>query len=87
MKPTKTQIKYMHEFDMLADETGCLTVGEWTSGRGRYTKPRVLPIGVTRYDRKDDLMPREVRYYFDSHPRRRAVLWIDRISLRQAGLM
>lgn len=85
MKFTKTQEKQLREFMKLMDHDGCVPVTEWTSGSGRYTKPRALPPFVKRYER-EHISPNVPKYgtqdfaayvFFRSYPRRKSVLVLD----------
>lgn len=85
MKFTKTHEKQLLEFMKLMDHNGCVPVTEWTSGSGRYTKPRALPPFVKRYER-EHMSPYVPKHgtqdfgayaFFRSNPRRKSVLVLD----------
>lgn len=85
MKFTKNHEKQLREFMKLMDNYGCVPVTEWTSGSGRYTKPRALPPFVKRYER-ENISPHVPKHgtqdfgaylFFRSNPRRKSVLVLD----------
>lgn len=85
MKFTKTNEKQMREFFGKMDAKGCVPVTEWVSGSGRFTKPKVLPPFVERFERKEHKgnlpqhnTPERAAYeFFRANPRRKAVLVMD----------
>ena len=85
MKFTKTNEKQMREFFGKMDAKGCVPVTEWVSGSGRFTKPKVLPPFVERFERKERKgnlpqhnTPERTAYeFFRANPRRKAVLVMD----------
>lgn len=52
-KFTKTHEKQMREFIAVMDWSGCALASDWTSGSGRFTKPKALPPFVTKHERKE----------------------------------
>lgn len=49
-KINRRQLGALCEFRERADEAGRVGLGDWTSGRGRFTKPRALPPFVRRVE-------------------------------------
>lgn len=82
MKFSKTNKRQLAEFIDMMDERGCVSVSEWVSGSGRFSKPKVLPPFVSRIEKgetcSDALANRAARHYFTIHPRRKAVLVLHR---------
>lgn len=90
MKFTKTNEKQLREFMGKMDGNGCVTVDQWTSGSGRHTSNRALPLFVTRFERKDYAptnrpkhgTPERVAFDFlNANPKRKAVLVLDREAM------
>lgn len=87
----KGTVNKLKEFFDRADEIGgnCVSVSDWVSGKGRYTKLRALPCYVYRIERdelNDPIVKAKVstvaldecRNYFSKYPLRKAVLVFDR---------
>lgn len=87
----KGTVNKLKEFFKLADVDGgnCVSVSDWTSGNGRYTKARALPCYVYRIERdelNDPIVKAKVstialdecRAYFKKYPKRKSVLVFDR---------
>ncbi len=51
-KINRRQLGALREFSEKADKYGALPVDEWTSGKGRFTKPRALPPFCKRFERE-----------------------------------
>lgn len=87
-KFTRASIHKLKEFFELS-ENNCVSVSEWVSGNGRYTKKRALPPFVYQIG-KDELESDIVKAklsdsalsdcegYFNRYPKRKAVLVFDR---------
>lgn len=87
----KGTVSKLKEFFKLADTDGgnCVSVSDWVSGNGRYTRARALPSYVYRIERdelNDPIVKAKVsaialdecRGYFNKYPKRKAVLVFDR---------
>lgn len=86
MKFTKTSEKQLCEYLSKMDASGCVVASDWTSGSGRFTKPKALPPFVQRFERKGYAKtalpkhntPERTAYeFFRSNPGRMAVLVMD----------
>lgn len=90
MKITKAHTKALREFISVADygaraQLFIVTVDNWTSGRGRFTSPRVLPPGVRKIElatlqqqRQQQKLTGEefdyLNYFASCNPRRKYIL-------------
>lgn len=90
MKFTARHEKQLREYLAKADKNGCLPVDEWTTGSGKYSRTRVLPPFVARFDRKEypscsrpqmGTSERAAYNYFIANPRRKSVLVLDKVVL------
>lgn len=91
-KINRAQLRALREFRERADAAGRVALGDWTSGRGRFTKPRAMPPFVRRVERDafrrwDDTdaprhgTPERAAWDFlREQPRRRAVYVLDRAA-------
>lgn len=86
MKFTKTQEKQIREFIEKMDKNCCVLSSDWTSGSGRFTKSRVSPPFVYRFERKfypDNAKPqhntleRTAYEFFRENSSRKVVLVLD----------
>lgn len=86
MKFTKTSEKQLREYFSKMDASGCVVASGWTSGSGRFTKPKALPPFVQRFERKKGALatlpkrgtPARVAFeFFQQNPRRSVVLVLD----------
>lgn len=87
MKFTKTSEKQLREYFSKMDASGCVVASDWTSGSGRFAKPKALPPFVQRFERKEyakTALPkhgtpeRAAFEFFGKNPRRKAVLVLDK---------
>lgn len=87
MKFTKTSEKQLREYFSKMDASGCVVASDWTSGSGRFTKPKALPPFVQRFERKEYAKtalpkhgaPERVAFeFFGKNPRRKTVLVLDK---------
>lgn len=91
-KINRSQLKALREFSEKADKYGALPVDEWTSGKGRFTKPRALPPFCKRFEReafdlanacaapKHSTPARSAYEFFRANARRKAVYVLDRAA-------
>ena len=85
MKFTKTSEKQLCEYLSKMDANGCVVASDWTSGSGRFTKPKTLPQFVKRYARvsfkgnppQHNTPERTAYEFFRANPGRMAVLVMD----------
>lgn len=87
-KITKRDIDNIREF---ARSGYIKTASEWTTGSGRYTTRRAMPIFTTQFERSDftrelttgknlpqwGTLEREAYNYFSENPRTRVILVMD----------
>ena len=87
-KFTRASIHKLQDFFELS-ENNCVSVSEWVSGNGRYTKKRALPPFVYQIGKEElesdivktklsDSALSDCRGYFKRYPKRKAVLVFDR---------
>lgn len=90
MKFTKRHESQLRDYIAKADKNGCLPVDEWTTGSGRYSRARMLPPFVARFDRKEypacsrpqmGTSERAAYNYFIANPRRKCVLVLNKDAL------
>lgn len=90
MKFTAKHENQLREYLEKADRNGCLSVCDWSTGKGKYSRTRALPPFVARFERKEYLVysrprkgtPERTAYnYFIANPRRKVVLVLDKIAL------
>jgi hypothetical protein len=85
-KVSKTQLSAITE---LKNTGGAVIVSDWTTGSGRFTKPRAIPPHCKRIERRAAWLPawpQRIKRVFRQHPRCQAVIAITNMRAVNALL-
>lgn len=94
-KFTRREVRQLEEFLAKCDRQGRLSVDQWVSGTGRFTKPKALPPFVERFERgafdfgntshwpHRGTTQRAAFDWFQANPRRKLCLVLDQAAMWQ----